>query len=231
MKSKVVVPPVSGEPKWEVDLSNLDLSGRYWRVHGLAIHQPDCNCGKCVLPKVARNPEDGSGIKEPSTETAPERPMELLLCPFCGSGKASLLLPTCRPETPYNPADRLYPVVRCSECYADIPGDNEDYKGGSAITKWNTRVAPSVPNATANHAQPLIPPKSDVGSGKPKEHQDSKRLDWLQSHRHAQLTNTSPVWRGECDIMTNPMDGTGPVFHHDKDIRKAIDAAMQKEPQ
>ena len=49
--------------------------------------------------------------------------------------------PTCRPETPYNPADRLYPIVRCMSCYAEVTGKNEDYFGKTAIAAWNRRPA------------------------------------------------------------------------------------------
>jgi Lar family restriction alleviation protein len=62
-------------------------------------------------------------------------------CPFCG-GEARWSHPTCRPETPYNPSDRMYPSVSCKECYASVPGKNEDYRGFTAITAWNTRATP-----------------------------------------------------------------------------------------
>lgn len=66
----------------------------------------------------------------------------LLPCPFCGDDNAMMLPPTCRPETPYNPADRLFPIVRCGSCCAEVSGENEDYRGKSAIAAWNRR-APS----------------------------------------------------------------------------------------
>ncbi len=66
--------------------------------------------------------------------------LTLLPCPFCGESKAMMVEPTCRPETPYNPTDRLYPVVICMGCYAEVAGENEDYRGLSAITAWNTRT-------------------------------------------------------------------------------------------
>jgi hypothetical protein len=61
-------------------------------------------------------------------------------CPFCGSDKITLFGPTCRPETPYNPADRLYPIVRCGSCLGEATGKNEDYLGSSAIAAWNRRA-------------------------------------------------------------------------------------------
>jgi len=62
-------------------------------------------------------------------------------CPFCGGDQPAVFLPTCRPETPYNPADRLYPVVRCTRigCIAEVAGKNEDYNGKTAIEAWNRR--------------------------------------------------------------------------------------------
>ena len=53
--------------------------------------------------------------------------------------------PTCRPETPYNPADRLFPIVRCMSCYCEAVGANEDYRGDTAIAAWNRRASPPSP--------------------------------------------------------------------------------------
>jgi hypothetical protein len=50
-----------------------------------------------------------------------------------------MLGPTCRPETSYNPADRLFPIVRCMACYCEVAGANEDYRGTTAIAAWNRR--------------------------------------------------------------------------------------------
>lgn len=73
---------------------------------------------------------------------------DLKNCPFCGSDNAMVIGPTCRPETPYNPADRLFPIVRCGSCCAEVSGDNEDYRGKSAIAAWNLRAA-------SNDAEPV----------------------------------------------------------------------------
>lgn len=69
---------------------------------------------------------------------------ELLPCPHCGGTDLSLQKPTCRPETPYNAADRLYPRVVCKGCNASVPGKNEDYTAKSAVEAWNRRPS-SVP--------------------------------------------------------------------------------------
>ena len=64
----------------------------------------------------------------------------LLPCPFCGGESAYMSPPTCRPETPYNPSHRLYPMVRCRDCGALVDGENEDYRGNTAIAAWNRRT-------------------------------------------------------------------------------------------
>jgi Lar family restriction alleviation protein len=64
-------------------------------------------------------------------------------CPFCGGAEVSLHLPTCRPETPYDPTDRLYPWVVCRTCHVEVPGKSEDYRGGTASAAWNRRAEQS----------------------------------------------------------------------------------------
>lgn len=65
---------------------------------------------------------------------------ELKPCPFCGGTHVMMFEPTCRKETPYNPADRLFPIVRC-QCGAEAIGKDEDYRGATAIAAWNTRAS------------------------------------------------------------------------------------------
>lgn len=153
----VVVPPVSGEPK-PCTCASLQ----------------NCNC---ELP---------SGIKEPSTETAPER----------------LLLEA---------------LITIRDGVTAI-----SYK--DQVDKLRSIAS----DATANHAQPLIPPKpeSDVGSGKPKEDQDSKRLDWLE----VKFSGAN-----QASIISKMTDGRPKYkcssgFHCGDTIREAIDAAMQNSP-
>lgn len=65
----------------------------------------------------------------------------LLPCPFCGGTDVSVSLPTCYRDTPYDPSNRLYPIVRCRNCYAEAIGVNDDHQGHTAITAWNRRAA------------------------------------------------------------------------------------------
>lgn len=55
-------------------------------------------------------------------------------CMFCG--QTPMVLPrTCDKNTPYNPADRAFPVIRCR---CGISLDGEDWKGPeSVIARWN----------------------------------------------------------------------------------------------
>jgi hypothetical protein len=54
-----------------------------------------------------------------------------------------MVLPrTCDKDTPYNPADRAYPVIRC-RCGISLAG--EDWKGPeSLIARWNSLPACSL---------------------------------------------------------------------------------------
>ena len=63
---------------------------------------------------------------------------ELKPCPFCG-GAAALLPRTCDKNTPYNPADRAFPVARCGQCGAEALGKDWG-KPETAAEKWNTRA-------------------------------------------------------------------------------------------
>ena len=66
---------------------------------------------------------------------------ELKPCPFCG-GTSPLVFPrTCNKDTPYNPADRAFPIVRCSGCYGEAAGSNWS-EPATAIAAWNRRTDP-----------------------------------------------------------------------------------------
>ncbi len=60
-------------------------------------------------------------------------------CPFCERSSAWVLGPTCTKATPYNASDRAFPVVRC-RCGAEVPGDDWDKSGKTAIAAWNRRA-------------------------------------------------------------------------------------------
>jgi hypothetical protein len=70
--------------------------------------------------------------------TTNQRAVELAPCPFCG-GAATMYEPTCNKSTPYNAADRAFPVVRCA-CGVQVNGENWDQSGHSALTAWNRRA-------------------------------------------------------------------------------------------
>ncbi len=65
---------------------------------------------------------------------------ELLPCPFCGTGDPYVMGPTCKRSDPYNPADRLFPTVRCRGCFVEATGKDGDFSCSSAITAWNRRA-------------------------------------------------------------------------------------------
>lgn len=66
---------------------------------------------------------------------------ELLPCPFCGGDDVRLMPPTARVTDEYNAADRLFPIVRCMGCFAEVPGAGGDFKGDSVRGAWNRRAA------------------------------------------------------------------------------------------
>lgn len=64
---------------------------------------------------------------------------ELLPCPFCGQTPSRAWPRTCDRDSPYDAADRAYPIVRC-ECGAEVPG--EDWgEPPTAVVAWNRRAA------------------------------------------------------------------------------------------
>jgi hypothetical protein len=70
---------------------------------------------------------------------------EIAPCPFCGGGDIRVLNPTCLRDSPYNRGDRAYPLARCQGCGAEVPGQNWDYTGMSALRKWQRRPANADP--------------------------------------------------------------------------------------
>lgn len=48
--------------------------------------------------------------------------------------------PTCSKNSPYDPADRAFPVAICNGCTASIGGKNWDDSCESAVKVWNTRA-------------------------------------------------------------------------------------------
>lgn len=65
-------------------------------------------------------------------------------CPFCGSIDITILKPT---------VEKVFPVARCMRCFADVPGENWDKLGMSAVNAWNRRAAaPHAPTPDAVQA-------------------------------------------------------------------------------
>lgn len=60
-------------------------------------------------------------------------------CPFCGSANQTMIGPTCDRNTPYDPNDRAFPIVRCFGCITDVSGQDFDASGKTAIEAWNRR--------------------------------------------------------------------------------------------
>lgn len=76
-------------------------------------------------------------------------------CPFCGHTKAFVLKPTCTRASKYDPADRAYPIVKCTLCNAEAHGDNWDQTARSAVAAWNRRTSPDTVNALVEAARRL----------------------------------------------------------------------------
>ena len=76
---------------------------------------------------------------------------DLKPCPFCGECVHITAFPaTCNRDSPYDPADRAFPIVRCQNCYTERPGQNFPTPWNStksAIAAWNRRATP--PEVTA----------------------------------------------------------------------------------
>lgn len=80
--------------------------------------------------------DNARSIMEPKDATAP--------CPFCGAnGPAVSVYPrTCNKSTPYNAADRAFPIVRCRSCGAEAAGKDWG-EPDTAIAAWNRRASPA----------------------------------------------------------------------------------------
>jgi len=65
---------------------------------------------------------------------------ELKPCPFCGSEKHMAFPPTCDRNTPYNPNDRAFPIIRCGGCFTEVPGKDWDASCKTAGERWNDRI-------------------------------------------------------------------------------------------
>ncbi len=84
---------------------------------------------------------------------APESP-KLEACAHCG-GEGVVMERTCNPQDPYNPADRAFPVVRCTVCFAQACGEDWQHVS-TAIEAWNRRPAPTASPAPMDEVCRLI---------------------------------------------------------------------------
>lgn len=64
----------------------------------------------------------------------------LLACPFCG-GEAHAWEPTAKVTDDPKKGGRLYPVVNCCSCWAEMAGRDGDFTCESAVTRWNRRAS------------------------------------------------------------------------------------------
>ena len=62
----------------------------------------------------------------------------LLDCPFCG-GVPMAFAPSAKITDDPKLGGRLYPVVRCGKCFAEVGGHDSDFSKLTAISKWNSR--------------------------------------------------------------------------------------------
>lgn len=145
-------------------------------------------------------------------------------CPFCGGRTIQLFKPTCRPETPYNPADRLYPRVTCMHCHADVPGANEDYRGETAITAWNRRALQ--PGHSDSVTVPLEPTEEMLRAALDARYQQSKRSQNVKAkfpHGYETwikvgLKEDAPAIIREYKAMLSAAPSTTPAPETQKDI-------------
>lgn len=85
-------------------------------------------------------------------------------CPFCG-GTATTYPRTCNKDTKYNPADRAFPIVRCTQCFAEVCGKDWG-EPATAIAAWNRRSsAAPVMLAALREALPFVESQEDVRDG------------------------------------------------------------------
>lgn len=68
---------------------------------------------------------------------------DLKSCPFCGCTNPVMLPRICNRDTPYDPADRAFPVVQCRGCHARVAGENWG-RPETAVEAWNRREPPQM---------------------------------------------------------------------------------------
>lgn len=141
--------------------------------------------------------------------------VKLLPCPFCGSDEPMMLGPTCDRNTPYNPADRAFPIIRCGGCFTDVPGKDFDASCKSAAERWNNRAAGWLPIEQADKSVERVIdlPKLDMKISNSEDYwvRDAEgrvyRATWADDGKRAywwDYEGESPV--DPVEFMPHPLD-------------------------
>lgn len=112
-----------------------------------------------------------------NTPTPPETP-KLAPCPFCG-GAAMTYPRNCNKNTPYNAADRAFPIVRCMACWAEIAGTDWS-EPRTAIAAWNRRAP-----LEGEKAEPVASPVRDALANLISEQAEDDAL-WFEAEHIAE---------------------------------------------
>ena len=110
--------------------------------------------------------------------TTPPEPPKLAPCPFCG-GAAMTYPRNCNKNTPYNAADRAFPIVRCMACWAEIAGTDWS-EPRTAIAAWNRRAP-----LEGEKAEPVASPVRDAMANLISEQAEDDAL-WFEAEHIAE---------------------------------------------
>lgn len=174
------------------------------------------------------------------TDNQNTRP-DLLPCPFCGSDDLLVLKPTCHVSTPHNENDRMYPLVRCKSCHAEVPGKNNDgprdnRSAQSAFDAWNTRAVRSLmPEAKPWHRpdyDDLLQGIIDIIGNEVEPMGDIEGHEWLEGTDRAaeKILAFMPEANGWRDISTAPKGEEIFAYREDAGWFQAIWGAMDVFP-
>jgi len=154
-------------------------------------------------------------------------------CPFCG-GAASLHPRTCDKNTPYNPADRAFPVARCGQCGAEALGKDWG-KPETAAEKWNTRALlaeqartePEFRSEIFSLLNEVTPLKAEQAKDAA---EDAELLDWLEEKHYALHPIKEAAGDDQYTLWWQVTDKRKSISGHPLgNIRAAIRAAIAAE--